>query len=644
MQFRTKRPNSPVSRLRLAIGALAVVPLSFALLSGLTTIWVATFMRNQTRLVSLADETNPTEADITSGLPGFPRKIASSSDGSLWVETRAMGSLSRYHDGRWEVFRGNTIGTRDNVPSHGFVVVENQVWAVFDKKLAHFDGQQWKTYQIPSTAKDHLVAATSQDTWVLGNDSSLQKWSEGNWQTMPVRSTLEESQWNPEKTYRIRKLVACDDGSLWLCSRSIWRFSEDQWKPAGIPGWPTNPRFLGYAGDRLWFDGPAGLLWISEDAADNGSFTLQEMGLESDDQLWDVDQFRGNVVAASDRGGHVLRNGQWELQWPRPEKALRYQALAATGNQIYAQVFTLQTSPILWLFVPVSAMLSAMVLAGVIVFLKPSYSLLSLLRWRHLLVALLVLAPVSAAGISQTTWTVVVFIAPFAISMFLLSLPALALALIWSRERLERRTELIQPQAVPPEQLPQAARRWFEENTTPLQSLGFEPVGDYRLKQRREQFGRFFLHPDGTIFAEIAWAKLTPIRTARCVNFFSITEDLTYVETGNIPLPREERDDRFVLTSVPSGTPAETLEAHCDELDNIRQACGSGPIAFSANDLDKVVTHGQRLLYDIFTRRGMLPRNPYEDVEIILDRDEASDSDEWKDAEESNQEAQLSGR
>ena len=108
-------------------------------------------------------------------------------------------------------------------------------------------------------------------------------------------------------------------------------------------------------------------------------------------------------------------------------------------------------------------------------------------------------------------------------------------------------------------------------------------------------------------------------------------------------LPREQRDDRFILSSVPSGTPAEILQAHCDELDSTRQARGSGPIAFSANDLDKVVLYGQRQLYDVMTRRGMLPRNPYEDVEIILDRNEASDLDEWKNTEESNQEAQMSG-
>ena len=231
MRFRSKRPNSSVSRVRLALCKLVALPLFFSLLLALTAFWFVSFMRNQTRLVSLADETNPTEVD-TSGLPGFPRKIASSSDGSLWVETRAMGSLSRYHDGQWVVFRGDTIGTRDSVPSHDFVVAENQVWAVFDKKLAHFDGQQWETCQIPSAAKDHLVAATSQDTWVLGNDGSLRKWSDGNWQTIPVRSTPEDSQWNPEKAFRIRRLVACDDGSLWLCSQSIWRFDEDQWKPA----------------------------------------------------------------------------------------------------------------------------------------------------------------------------------------------------------------------------------------------------------------------------------------------------------------------------------------------------------------------------------------------------------------------------
>lgn len=643
MRFRTKRPKRPVSRLRLALGALVVLPLTFSLLLGLTTFWVVAFMRTQTRLVALADDDDSTEVDITAGLPGFPRKIASSSDDSLWVETRATGSLSRYHDGQWRVFRGDTIGTRDDVPSHDFVVVENQVWAIFDKRLAHFDGQQWETCQVPSTAKDHLVAATSQDTWVLGNDGSLLRWSDGNWQTMPVRSTLEESQWNPEKTFRIRKLVACDDGSLWLCSRTIWRFDEDQWKPAGNPGWPTNPRLLGYVGNRLWFDGPAGLLWISEDTADNGNFTLEEMGLESDDQLWDVGLFRGDVVAASNRGVHVLRSGQWQLQWPRPEKALRYEGLAATRDQVYAQVFTLQTSPVLWLALPVSAILSAMVLTGTIVFLKPSYSLFSILRWHHLLVIAVFPASLAAASVSEITWTWMKLIAPLPLSIILLSLPTFALALIWSRERLERRTELIRPQAVPPEQLPQAARRWFEENTTPLRSLGFEPIGDYRLKQRKQQFGRFFLHPDGTVFAEISWARLTLIRTTRCVAFFSITEDLTYVETGNIPLPREERDDRFVLTSVPSGTPAETLEAHCDELDNIRQACGSGPIVFSANDLDKAVVHGQRLLYDLLTRRGLLPRNPYDDVEIVLDRDEASDSDEWKETYESNQEAQLTG-
>ncbi len=628
MELRIKRQRKPVSRLRLALCMLVVVPAFFVVTTGLASLWLVTFMRGQTRLVQLDARTGAGAQDISSDLPGFPGQIAGASDGSLWAQTRMWGSLSRYRDGRWQVFGGDTFGTRADTPDHDFVVVGSHVWAVFDRKLAHFDGRGWHTCDIPSSAQDHVLAADSRAAWVLDNDGVLHRWSQGAWQVIQSRSAPKEMRWDAKQPFRAPELVACEDGSLWLCAQRVWRLDpgqldRGQWEQVEVPGRPTEPELLGYAGGRLWFDVPGALAWVTHDTADHGHFTLDKLGLDGNAPPWHVCQIDSRVVASSNRGGHVLQDGKWHLKWPAAEGVQRYEALTTAGGRVFAKAITLKPIPALWLSVPFALVLSGLATLGIIRFLKPDYSLLSSISPKHALALLIGVLPFIVGGLVGMPLVMLTFIAPFAISAFAFLVPVFALVIIWARERLERATEIVQFQAVSAGQLPAAVLRWFEQNTAELQLLGFEPIGDFRLKQRREHFGRFFVHKDGTVFGEIAWFKASFLQIHKCIAFFSITDDLTYVETGNLSIPRKEREAPFLLRSVPGATAEETFAVHRSQLDELREDPKTEAICFAPNDLDTVVVYGQKLMYERLKRIGFVRRNPYDDVEVDFDRERA---------------------
>jgi len=619
MELRSKRQRRPVSRPRLGVCLLVVVPCFFIATTGLATFWLVTFMRGQTRLVRLDERPDGEATDITAALPGLPRRIAGAGDGSLWVETRMWGSLSRYHDGHWQVFRDDTFGTRANTPTHGFVVVGSHVWAVFDQKLAHFDGRHWHTCDIPDPAQDHVLAANPKATWVLGNDGILRKWAQGAWQLVPTRAGPAETRWDPEQAFRAPRLVACEDGSLWLCAQRVWRLDQDQWKPVDPPGLPAELELLGYADGRVWFNAPGALVWVSEDAEKQGRFAFETLGLDGNSSVCGVCAMGEQVVASSNRGVHVLQHGKWELRWPAGEGVLRYEALAVTDGHVFAKAITLKSIPALWYPVPVVLLLSGLATLGIIRFLKPDYSLRSCLGRQHLVALVLVLGPflaTAAAGVNPAVWG---FVVPFAICGASLLVPPFVLLLIWMRERVDGSLEIVRFESVSAGELPPAVRGWFEQHTPDVEALGFRLIGDFRLKQRAEHFGRFFQSGDGTVFGEIAWYRGSFLQTHKCVDFFSVTDDLTYLETGNVSIPPGQYEAPFLLCGVPKATAEETLAAHRRQLDRLKEDAQAEPIRFAPDEVDKVTVYGQKLLYERLKQIGMVRRSPYDDVEVEFD-------------------------
>jgi hypothetical protein len=544
----------------------------------------------------------------------MPRQLAVA-DGSLWASTRLRGSLARYGDGRCEVFRRETFGTEASSPRHEFAVAGSHLWAAIDDRLVHFDGRQWQSLTIPNAAADHIVAADQGATWVLGNDGILRTWSAERWETFDLRPTVVEAAWDSDKAFFAPRLVAAGDGSLWLCAKSVWRGHGGAWSPVRPANEPLGDvEFVGQADGKLWFDGENRLTWVNADAANSGRFLHEALGLEGRDRIGSVSDIGGQVCAAARGGIRVLDGGRWELKWPTPPGAARCETAVATHGGVYAIAVYATPIPLLWLGLPVAAVLSGAALWGIRRLAGLRQSPWTLLRRRHLAALALVVVPAVVAAVSETSRPILLMIAPVAAAGVVLAVPPLVIVAMVFRESAERTVEIIRFRSLAAAERPTAVREWFEQNAPAYEALGFRCVGDFRLKERSEHFVRCFLSSEGDIIGEIAWARSAPWRTTRCCCFSSVTEDLRYLETGNLPLPQKEDDDRFVLQSVPAATVEETLAAHRRRLARWAEQYQTAPLCFGEQDVEKVNLFGQKQCYARLKARGLIARNPYDDV------------------------------
>ncbi|MEE9601987.1 MAG: hypothetical protein V3V75_01680, partial [Thermoguttaceae bacterium] len=257
--------------------------------------------------------------------------------------------------------------------------------------------------------------------------------------------------------------------------------------------------------------------------------------------------------------------------------------------------------------------------------LRPKYSIFKAMGRRHLAVIALVTAPVILGGIAGMSIGILPMVAPIAIAVLLLLVPPILTIMILFKENSQRSAEVIQLQRVTVGEMPPDATKWFEKNTPEVESLGFRRLGDYRLKRRSEHFARFFINPQGDIVAEISWVKVLFLLRMKCFSCFSVTDDLTYLETGNLAIPKKDNEGRLILQSIPGGTIDDTLGAHRCRLDELSDTRQTLPICFVEDDLDKVIFYGQKLLYDRLTRRGVVAVNPYDEVTFDWNNSEPSE-------------------
>jgi hypothetical protein len=212
-------------------------------------------------------------------------------------------------------------------------------------------------------------------------------------------------------------------------------------------------------------------------------------------------------------------------------------------------------------------------------------------------------------------------LAPLIVSMlFLLATPILTL-MIGMREVIERSNEITQYRPVTVAEMPSPVVEWMEENSPQVEALGFQRIGDFRPKLRSENWSRCFIHSDGTVLAELTWQKASFVLKLKCFACFSVTDDLTYLETGNLAVPRDAKrqdKDNFIMQSVPSATAAETLDAHRSRLKQLADSRQTRPMALVEDDLEEVAHYGQKLLFDELKSRRIVMTNPYEDVPCNL--------------------------
>jgi len=625
MKGQENQNRGPVPRLRLYLGAFVLVPTFMALMVAITAGSVYVIFTSQTRLVQVAGQRGVERWESLGDLPGIPEQFTADADGTLWARTRLPGSIARYRNGTWEVFRRDALGTPGS-PERDFVVVGNRVWAVIGDRLAHFDGRGWSNQPIPRPAADHVLAAGQEAVWLLGNDGVLRTFSGGGWEMSDLRRSIGGAAWDPEQPYRAPDLLAAEDGSLWLCAQNVWRLAGGAWTPVEVAGRPLcDVELLGHAGGRVWFSAGNNVLWTTGDPAGSGLFTHEQLGLKSDGFVDGVYEVGGRVCASGTGGIRVLDDGRWELRWPAPEGVRRCEAVAGAGGAVYAIAFYLEPIPALWLVALLAAVVSVAALWGIRRFIDPPYPLWSAFRPQYLAVVVLMAVPMVLATFLETAAPILLLFAPVGLATLTLLVPPLLIVAMVFRDFSERRLEIIRFRPVTAAQTPAPAREWFEQNTPDFEAQGFRAIGDFSLKERSEHFTRFLINARGDVIGEIGWVRVVPWRTTRCYAFASVTEDLTYLETGNVSLPREQFDGHFVLQGVPGATVAEALEAHRSRLAELVEQRGTTVLCLAEEDVEKMALYGQKLCYARLKQRGVIRSNPYDDVTFDFTRSNAAD-------------------
>ena len=634
MEDNRTEQSEPIGRLKLYLFAAIVMPLFMGVTLALQAGSMFYIFRSQTQVLQ-ADIGNNDTGHWTpiKDMPGLPWQLETADDGSLWTATRIPGSISRHVNGRWEVFRGDQLGTDRNTPRHDFATAGNRVWAVFGDELLEFDGNQWQKHRIPNAAADHVIAANEKTVWVLGNDGLLRTRADGSWSTPQPMANAQVAQWDKEKTFRAPRLLAAADDNPWLCAKGLWRKHENQWKPVEFGGRPlVGPEVLGRAGGKLWLEDPLGLIWVAEDGQAHGQFSKQQLGLSGRQRIFSVHALGGKTCATSNKGIHVLKDGKWELNWPLPEGYHRCEALAASDGRLYTIALGPVRTAALWMVTALAAVLSGLGLLAIRLVLKPKYSMFRTLDRRRAFAMAAVTLPMILGTIAAASSGILPMLAPMGLSVLLLLAPPMLTILIVFKEMSQRIGEVVELRPIDDAQLPPAVVDWFEQKTPDVESLGFRRIGDFRLKKYREHFARFFISPDGDVFGEISCVKILPWKTIKCFSCFSTTDDLTYLETGTlnsgfVPVPKsnESDDGRFILQNVPKASVSETFDAHMVRLEQLAETRETRPICFVEDDLDKVIIHGQKLLHERMVDRGEITSNPYENVKFTPNEQPAAE-------------------
>jgi hypothetical protein len=153
-------------------------------------------------------------------------------------------------------------------------------------------------------------------------------------------------------------------------------------------------------------------------------------------------------------------------------------------------------------------------------------------------------------------------------------------------------------------------REQFEWHTPPLVQLGFNLIGDYRLKPEPVVVhDRVFFSADGETLAAVC-----ALLHSGAVSLISILEDGTVVHTCGVEDPRPDRTfepaDQYVISYMPD-TPVEEMHRH--HIHVLRECAASheaGVLRFREEQFRDVLTYDQRLFCRWRYRHGELDQQP----------------------------------
>jgi hypothetical protein len=153
-------------------------------------------------------------------------------------------------------------------------------------------------------------------------------------------------------------------------------------------------------------------------------------------------------------------------------------------------------------------------------------------------------------------------------------------------------------------------RGHLEALTPPLVELGFQPVGDFRMKPEPVVVhDRILLSADGRTLATICC-----VLEAGAVSLMSVLDDGTCVHTSGSGNPHPERtfepEDRLALTYRPGTHPSNLYREHQEAVRAAAAAAGAGVLPIRRDQFRAVMVYDQRLFNRWRYRHGGLDRDP----------------------------------
>jgi hypothetical protein len=208
----------------------------------------------------------------------------------------------------------------------------------------------------------------------------------------------------------------------------------------------------------------------------------------------------------------------------------------------------------------------------------------------------------------------------FATLLAPLLLPYAAAAVWWTRGAEKRRQEEMDAASrkhreyeflpVQVEALPAQALAQFERHSQFFLELRYEHLGDYRLHPEPLAIhDRLFLSAEGDILAAV-----TSSARVRAVQFVSVLEDGTCVETSSFPQAYDrlavEPADRLCMVHLPNAAVEELHHRHLGVLREIAARQQTGVMQFWSDQFRQVAIYHHRLLAQWWFRNGWLEEAP----------------------------------
>jgi hypothetical protein len=180
----------------------------------------------------------------------------------------------------------------------------------------------------------------------------------------------------------------------------------------------------------------------------------------------------------------------------------------------------------------------------------------------------------------------------------------------WQLQRLLRNVREYEFLHLDSADLPAAARLHFQTHTPALAELGFQPIGDFRMKPRPvEVYDRVFLSDNGQTLATIC-----AVLGKGGVSQISILADGTCIHSLSLADPHPERDfepnDRLVVAYLPDASVEELHAQHLRLVRELSTCSGCRVLRFQPDQYREILVYDQRVFNRWRYRHGGLNQEP----------------------------------